>query len=309
VAAVVAGAAVLPAQQTVLRDPLHSVRVDVVVTDGGRPVTGLTAADFDVFDNGVPQTIEAVATAGHVAVAMVLDTSASLHGQLLQARRVVPAGQLQRDLHAAARTFAGALGPGDRASLVTFADRISLAVRSTGDRHLVLAALEAVEAQRPAGVPRTVAWDAVFAGAALVAPAPTGRPLVVFFSDGLDNASWLTKKQTADALRATGIAVDFVHVPRTYANPDDPGPGPHYPEQIAGATGGERFAATDSRLAEKFARRLEALRAGYVLTYTPSGVKQDEGWHGLRVRLKEWRGRVEAREGYYAGPVGVLTAR
>lgn len=36
-----------------------TVFVDVVVRDGkGRPVTDLTAADFEVRENGVPQTLE-----------------------------------------------------------------------------------------------------------------------------------------------------------------------------------------------------------------------------------------------------------
>jgi hypothetical protein len=34
---------------------VEAVRVDVLVTDHGQPVTGLGAADFEVFDNGVRQ--------------------------------------------------------------------------------------------------------------------------------------------------------------------------------------------------------------------------------------------------------------
>jgi hypothetical protein len=32
---------------------VEGVRVDVLVTDHGRPLTGLTAADFELRDNGV----------------------------------------------------------------------------------------------------------------------------------------------------------------------------------------------------------------------------------------------------------------
>ena len=46
-------------QQPTFRADINFVRVDVIVTDeNGDPVTDLTAADFEVFEDGEPQTIE-----------------------------------------------------------------------------------------------------------------------------------------------------------------------------------------------------------------------------------------------------------
>lgn len=39
-------------------------------------------------------------------------------------------------------------------------------------------------------------------------------------------------------------------------------------------------------------------RARYVLSYTPTGVGREDGWHRIEVRLKNQRGDVQAREGY-----------
>ena len=62
------GAAAAPAQQTgtpTLRATSRNVILDVVVTDSsGNPVTGLTASDLVVTENGVPQQIHLAAMAG-----------------------------------------------------------------------------------------------------------------------------------------------------------------------------------------------------------------------------------------------------
>ena len=40
------------------------------------------------------------------------------------------------------------------------------------------------------------------------------------------------------------------------------------------------------------------MRARYLLTYTPRGVRQP-GWHELKVKLKSGGGDVTARRGYF----------
>ena len=44
-------------QEPMFRARVDGVRVDALVTSDGRPVTGLTAADFELRDNGVVQQI------------------------------------------------------------------------------------------------------------------------------------------------------------------------------------------------------------------------------------------------------------
>jgi hypothetical protein len=52
-------AAVHPlAQQSTFRSSVETVRVDVLATRDGRPVMGLTAADFEIRDNGVLRSFE-----------------------------------------------------------------------------------------------------------------------------------------------------------------------------------------------------------------------------------------------------------
>ena len=85
------------------------MRVDVLVTENGRPVQGLTPADFEVLDNGVRQKVD-LASFEQIPlnVVLALDMSASLQGLRL--------GHLQT----AGRTVLDGLKPGDRAALVAF---------------------------------------------------------------------------------------------------------------------------------------------------------------------------------------------
>ena len=54
-------------QPPVFRSGAHYVRVDAYPARDGRPILGLTAKDFDVLEDGKPQTIEAVEFIDHPA--------------------------------------------------------------------------------------------------------------------------------------------------------------------------------------------------------------------------------------------------
>ena len=69
-------------QTPAFRSGVESVRVDVLVTRDGRPVTNLRPADFDVLDNGVPQRIDYAAFEEiPLNVVFALDASSSVAGR------------------------------------------------------------------------------------------------------------------------------------------------------------------------------------------------------------------------------------
>src|SRR5262249_14670206 len=73
---------------------------------------------------------------------------------------------------------------------------------------------------------------------------------------------------------------------------------------IAEASGG-RFWEADSpeRLRSAFAAIADAMGHRYVLRYEPQGVKR-EGWHRLEIKLRDGKGEVQARHGYWVGSGG-----
>src|SRR5688500_12224273 len=109
------------------------VRVDVLVTEGGKPVGGLTASDFELRDNGVLQTIDVLdASDVPVNAVLALDTSAST------------AGRRQRDLIAAGEALLDGLRPADRAALTTFSHVVAPTIALTSNLAAVRAELRRI---------------------------------------------------------------------------------------------------------------------------------------------------------------------
>jgi VWFA-related protein len=263
-------------QRPVFRAGTNRVRVDVTVVDRGRPVEGLTAADFEVKDNGVlVSDLDVTTTEESVGVAIALDLSGSVQMDGL------------KELTNACYALTHALLPGDQAWIITFADAFALKAGPVRDPDVVRKALASI---RPGG--GTSMWDAIF-GAASLAGAHHGRAMVLVFSDGVDSTSWLGEERGLDVLRRGDVVVNAVRPPLV---PD----GFMQLERAAIATGGLVVnAERGAKLETQFVDLLYQFRRGYILSYPPTGVPAKRGWHEIDVKLKDKRGRVRAREGYF----------
>ena len=287
-AAAVVSIAVLGAeQQPTFRASVDVVRIDVSVMNGLNPVTGLKAANFVVTDNGVLQTLDSVSLdTVPLDLTLVLDTSGSLAGERLT--------HLIDALNALVRS----LGPDDTASLLTFSEPVRLAVKPTRERAPLLAALTGLVADGSTSVN-----DAIFLALQL-RPVDAGdsRPVLLLFSDGRDTSSWLRSDHVIEATKRSGM---LLHVVELVADEWLGARGVEVrPSAFMGALadtgGGRRWFAKSSRdLRELFGKALNELRARYLLTYSPNGVSR-EGWHDVKVTLKNTRGEVTARPGYFA---------
>jgi VWFA-related protein len=274
VAAVLVAVATPHAQTPVFSARVDAVRVDVEVRRGDRPVAGLTAADFEILDNGVPQRAELVSpTALPLNVVLALDRSASLDAR-------------ERDhLIAAGRRVVDALRPAESAALVSFSDRIAILSTFSSDGPALRAW---VATPMPAG--DTALHDAAHVAMLLGAAAP-GRPIVILFSDGDDTASVLTEAAVVDTARRTGAVVCAVTL----------GTESQVLPRLADETGGVFVKETSlDRVAARFGEILESFRHRYLVSFTPTGVARD-GWHRLTVKVKGG-GQVRARSGYWSGP-------
>lgn len=256
----------------------ESVRVDVLVTEGGRIVRGLGAADFEVRDEGVLQSVDVVSFEQlPVHVVLALDSSYSVSGERLD------------DLRGAGHALLDALRPEDRVSLVTFDYGVSGASGVTSAASDVRAALDAVVSQGTKGPGGTALADAVYA-ALLAGEADGGRSMVLVFSDGVETGSWLSSARVLDTARRTGAVVYGVSVRGAG--------GASFLRELSELTGGDVVEAESTRsLRATFVRALEEFRSRYLLSYSPRGVAK-QGWHRLDVRIKGRRATVKARPGY-----------
>lgn len=297
-----------PVPQQTYRVATNVVRLDVMASSNGRALTGLTAGDFEVLDNGVPQQVQVMTTAGNVKVLLLLDVSGS----------VAWGTKMQRLVKASQALWEG-LGRSDEASLLTFADRFSLQATGVRDRDVFEKKL-LLASGHPVG--QTALWDALFAGLSLLAN-DVERSLVLVFTDGIDTASWCDGKKVKEVVRHAPAVVYAVTVPPAVPlSAEEAGARteeerfrlqavnqaresyvPKDLKELVEQSGGEMlFARSGADLPNTFVSVLERFRARYLLAYEPAGVRNDDGWHELRVGLKGRVGTIRARSGYYARP-------
>jgi len=285
VASLVLGASVA-AQQPVFRSSVAGVRIDVSVMNGLNPVTGLTRDQFVVVDNGVPQTVDSVLVQNiPLSITLLLDTSESMRGDRI------------RHLIAASKTLIKALHPQDEAALAAFSEPMILPVAMTRDRQPILDALERLT---PSG--STSLNDAIFLAMQLkLAQIADSTPVLIVFSDGHDTASWLRNDQLLDATKRSSLLLHVIELlAPNYGSGYALAQPSAFLDDVAKAGGGRHWAAQKpSDLNDLFGKALNELRARYLLTYSPSGV-DSTGWHSVKVTLKNARGDVTARPGYFA---------
>ena len=322
----------------VVRVNTSLVTVPVSVLDRqGRFIANLKREDFQVFENGVEQSIAYFEPAEKpFTVALLLDTSASTHFHL-------------NEIKDAAITFAKQLRPQDRVLIVSFNDEVLLLTEVTNDLHLI----ETVIEENVNSGNSTRLYDAVDLTIRERLNKIKGRKAIVLFTDGVDTSSQQATYQstlreveeldaliypiqydTTDYLRAMQDAGNgsvtittrrsgifgTTTTQQTYNVPLNNGiplPGStkadydradHYLHSLADKTGGRLYQANDNtQLAQAFTRIAEELRRQYSLGYYPKTDNvESDGRRQIKVRVRQPNLAVKARDSYVkslsAGP-------
>ncbi|MEI6243759.1 MAG: VWA domain-containing protein [Acidobacteriota bacterium] len=263
-------------QQARFTSRATGVRVDALVLQGNKPVGGLAASDFEVRDNGVLQTIDAVESNDvPINVLLALDTSGSVEGRRLT------------DLVDAGRTLFDGLTPRDRGALATFNHAVTPRVSLTSDVASLKGALDRIV---PSGA--TAIMDGVYV--ALVATlAEPGRSLVVVCTDGRDTASWLQADEVIETAKRSNAVIYAVAAGAAGRESDL--------KALAELTGGQLIEVEKSSgYTAQLRRILTEFRSRYVLSFTPTGVASG-GFHRLDVKVRRSGTTVKARQGYISG--------
>lgn len=282
------GAGVVVAQQPAFRTQTVDVTVNVSVQRGNVPVAGLTSADFEVTDNGIPQRITDTSIASvPVDTTIVLDTSGS-------AERMLP------HLNNEARRLVRELAPPERFRLLTI-----------GSYAEEIASMRPVDgAGTLPGLTLTGAssiYDTL--AAAMMARVELGRRhLVVLLTDGRETMSSLN---APDLLQVARRSEALVHI--LLLSPASTAAGsrrvwiPYYEfdekilREVARTTGGELHdLRPDFSGSRQFRSVMQEFRRSYTLRYTATGVSSS-GWHEIAVRVRGGGNyRIRARRGYSA---------
>ena len=327
---VLAGVALLnaqtpPAPPQTFRAGTDVVMVDVSVKSGGRAVPNLGAEDFVLTDNGVRQRIESVeATAVPIDLTLVVDLSGNPRRPWLA--RIDPS-KVAANVEKEVRDVTRILRPVDRLRLLTI-DRYVQQIWPL-QPVAALPPVRRLESDGLASVFDTLA-------AALLQPVePARRHVVIARTKGVDTISAIDS-QALGAIAERSDALFHLVVMETALDNDSAISGfqanlmgliaptnrswvPHQRRLVGGrpdhqilrdglalkggveATGGgwhQTAFLTEPSLTGTFRETFENFRQGYMLRYTPQGVRR-EGWHTIAVTVPRSRGyTVSARRGY-----------
>ena len=287
--------AALLAQQQPARTPTFRAAADLVtfgvtvVDRQGKPITGLTVGDFEVFEGGKKQTLRFFAAgdpdaAPPLHLGLLLDTSGSMADDL-------------KDARSAAVKFVNALDSAADVTLVDFDTQVRVARFSPADYPRLV---ERIRGRGAEG--NTALYDAI--GVYLDgAQRQDGQKVLVLYSDGGDTTSAMSFGEMLDLVKASDATVYAVgyleHQPGSSRFQQRAAL-----ERLASTTGGLAFFPTTAKDLEGVFDRIRAeLAARYSLGYVSSDTRTDGAWRGVEIRLlrPDLKGaRLRTRTGYFA---------
>jgi VWFA-related protein len=288
-AAAAADVAALRAQAPLFSGRIDLVNVGVTVTDRKSGlVTDLQAADFQLLEDGRPQTIRYFATGEAGA-----DAAAPLHlGVLLDV-----SGSMADDIafmRTASIKFLNTLTDAEDITLVDFDTQVRVARYGQGDFARLVERIR----QQKLGT-YTAMYDAI--GVYLDGAAgQDGRKVMLLYTDGGDTRSSLGFGELMDLLKASDVTVYAIGAfDRGTATAQR-----MILQQMADATGGQAYFPISVKELDKIYAQIESeIRAQYTLGYVSANEKADGTWRKVEIKVtrpgvKEIR--IRSRKGYFA---------
>ncbi len=268
------------------RTGVEIVTITATVTDAkGRLVPDLQREDFEVFEDGIVQTItQFTGERVPVSLAVLLDISDSMVGERLKdARRTLD------------RFFFELMAPEDEFALVLFNHQPTIATRWTSAPDVLRPALDAMH-----GWGGTALYDAFDASIPLFDTRHRQRAAGVMISDGADTASDIDLRTLRSRLVRVDAFFYAVAIDRQDPRALSTRVNPYALRDVTDDTGGYTEVVKDTaELGPATARIADELNHQYTLAFAMTHPPDDK-FHGLRVRVRRPQHRVRARRGYVA---------
>lgn len=282
------------AEDFTIRVGVDLVDVLFTVTDrNGRLVAGLTADDFIVEEDGVPQSIQYFSSENELplTLALLIDTSPSVRNVFDEEKRT------------AKRFLESILRPEDLALVISFDLSVTLMQDFTQSPRLLGAAIDDLElgAQRSG----TSLYDAVYLASEERLDAEAGRKAIVLLSDGEDTTSRVREIESLIAAHGADAVIYSISnvVPRRRGlfggtqRTGDIGT----LRKLSEETGGGIFELDDrANFEEIFETIANELRSQYSLGYVSTNSEEGGDYREIRIIPKDDDLRIRARKGYYA---------
>jgi VWFA-related protein len=275
----------------------------------GALIPNLTKDEFDVFEDGKPQTIKYFSAESNLPLTLgILIDSSGSQLRVLDMEKEVGGAFLKQ-----------ILTEKDEAYVMDFGIDAELVQDYTHDVRRLQAALNKVKINSgvtmptlpgagggpvpTAHSPGTVLYDAVYLSAHDMLAKEVGRKAMILLTDGEDEGSRLKIKdaieasQKADAIVYVLLCADrggYYSMGMGYSGESEM-------HKLTEATGGRVINVGNKfdKLKEAFDQVAAELRSQYNLGYTPTNTKQDGGYRKLEVKSKQ-NYKIQSRAGYYA---------
>lgn len=283
--------ALVSAQQVpTFRSQVDLVNFGVVVTDKqGTPITGLTLDDFEIKEEGKPQTIKFFAAgdpenAPPLHIGFLLDASGSMEEDI-------------KDVRTAAIKFLNKMDRAEDITLVDFDTEVRMARYEQSSYGQLI---ERIRGRKADGY--TALYDAlgVYIGGTAE---QEGQKILIMYTDGGDTRSTLTLNDVLDLLKAADVTVYVVGYLEHQRSSSRMQMQMEL-TQFAQTTGGLALFPTSVKEVEKMYDRIEReVAARYSLGYTSTDVRTNGAWRSVDIRLKraDLKGvRLRTRQGYFA---------
>ncbi len=291
------------AQQPAFRSDVRLINVAFTVRNQkGVFVTDLNKEDFEVLDDGVPQTIFFFARSEDLPLSLGLIADMSDSQKHF----------LKRHEHDLSTFLKNALTPRDTAFLLCFGNHLRIASDFSADPKEIIEGLKqfdhAAGSLPEIGPPDlrlegTAFYDALYyATTQKLASKESSRRALVVFSDGEDNSSAHHMLDAMEAAQTENVVIFGVrytekHKGKLTARNKY---GMRVIARISRETGGADFDAEKDDLKTSFREIGDQLRSTYELAYHSNKPLRDGTFHKLIVRSRRPDLTVRAKTGYFA---------
>src|ERR1700676_4842416 len=300
------------------QNPAETVRVNVNVVGlffnvkdkHGALMPNLTKDDFQVFEDGKPQTIKYFAAESNLPLTLgiLIDSSGSQINVLDMEKQV--GGAFLRQI----------LTDKDEAYVIDFNIDAELVQDYTRDVHRLQAALNKVKINTgfttgpipgagggpvpTANSPGTVLYDAVYLSAHDMLAKEVGRKAMILLTDGEDEGSRLKIKDAIEAAqKADAICYVLLIADRGFYGFGG-FHGDFEMKKLTQETGGRVIEVGNKieKLRQAFDQISQELRSQYNAGYVPTNTARDGSFRKVEIKPKQGDYKIQARSGYYATP-------
>jgi Ca-activated chloride channel homolog len=262
-----------------------------VTTATGTSVTDLKKENFQLFEEGVEQTVtHFTKDDAPLSIGLLFDTSGSMNNKMRKAAD-------------AAATFFKTSNVDDEFFLVEFNDRPKLTVPFTTDWDQLYSRIIRT---RPFG--RTSLLDAIHLGLVQMKHARNLRKVIVILSDGGDNRSRFSRSEIKNDMLESDVqlyAMGIFDFEDMHKHPVEEQNGPQLLDELADQSGGRLYTVDNLQDLQSISERISnELRNQYLLGYSPTNDARDGKFRRVKLKLDAPANlpnlRTYYRHGYYA---------